>query len=125
MKILGKPLNEYFKVSWKFLAIIFLIAMVIVFLRLSSNIPASIQSLLTLGGIAFIGFAGWSIGKNHEFNLKHVFFVGILLSFGSHWSVPIFHRAEEMLYIILINTIIFFTVTVFGGWLAKKLKKQK
>jgi len=49
--------------------------------------------------------------------------MGLLLSFGTHWPVPIFHRAEEVLYFILINSIIFSIVAVFGGWLANKFKQ--
>ncbi|MGB3860755.1 MAG: hypothetical protein WA915_01635 [Candidatus Aminicenantaceae bacterium] len=105
------------------MATIFIITVIIVFLRLFSDFPSSIQSLLSFSGVVFIGLAGWSVVRNHGFNLKQAVFVGLLLSFGTHWSVPIFHRAGEVLYIILINTIIFSAVAVFGGWLANKLKK--
>lgn len=125
LKVMSKTLNEYFKVSWKFLATIFLITIAIVLLRLFTNFPSSIQSILTLGGVVFIGFAGWSVVRNHGFNARQVVLVGLLLSVGSHWSVPIFHRAGEVLYFILINSIIFSIVAVFGGCLAKKLNNQK
>ena len=92
-------------------------------LRLFSNFPSSIQSLLTLGGVVFIGFAGWTAVGNYGFNLKQAVLVGLLLSFGTHWSVPIFHKAWEVLYFILINSIIFSIAAVFGGWLAKMFKK--
>ncbi len=123
MKIMSKTLSEYFAASWRFLTLIFIIAVIIVFLRLVSDFPASIRSLLTLGGVVFIGWAGWSVVRNHGFNLKQTLFVGLLLSFGTHWSVPIFHRAGEGLYFILINSIIFSNLAVFGGWLAKTFKK--
>jgi hypothetical protein len=123
LKVMNKTLNEYFTASWRFLATIFIITVIIVFLRLFSDFPSSIQSLLSFSGVVFIGLAGWSVVRNHGFNLKQAVFVGLLLSFGTHWSVPMFHRAGEVLYIILINTIIFSAVAVFGGWLANKLKK--
>lgn len=122
MKAMSKTLNKYFAASWRFLATIFMITVIIVFLRLFSDFPSSIQSLLTLGGVVFIGLAGWSVVRNHGFNLKQAAFMGLLLSFGTHWSVPIFHRAGEVLYFILINSIIFSIATVFGGWLANKFK---
>ncbi|MGB6864129.1 MAG: hypothetical protein WBE11_00410 [Candidatus Aminicenantaceae bacterium] len=122
---MNKTLNEYFTASCRFLATIFIITVIIVFLRLFSDFPSSIQSLLSLGGVVFIGLAGWSVVRNHGFNLKQAAFVGFLLSFGTHWSVPIFHRAGEVLYFILINSIIFSTVAVFGGWLAKKFNNLK
>jgi hypothetical protein len=120
---MSKTLNKYFTASWRFLATIFMITVIIVFLRLFSDFPSSIQSLLTLGGVVFIGLAGWSVVRNHGFNLKQAMFVGFLLSFGTHWSVPIFHRAEEVFYFILINSIIFSIAAVFGGLLANKFKK--
>jgi len=123
LKIVSKTLNEHFTASWKFLATIFIITVIIVFLRLFSDFPSSIQSLLSLGGVVFIGLAGWSVVRNHGFNLRQAIFVGLLLSFGTHWSVPIFHRAGEVLYFILINSIIFSIVAVFGGWLANKFKQ--
>lgn len=122
LKVFGKNLNEYFTASWRFLATIFSITVIIVFLRSFSDFPSSIQSLLSLGGVVLIGLAGWSVVRNHGFNLKQAVFVGLLLSFGTHWSVPIFHRAGEVLYFILINSIIFSIATVFGGWLANKFK---
>ncbi len=125
MKVMSKNINEYFKASWKFLVTIFLITMVVVLLRLFTNIPSSIQSIFTLGGVVFIGFAGWSVVKNHGFKVKQVFLVGLLLSVGSHWSLPIFHGAGEVLYLILANSIIFSIVAVFGGWLAKKLNNPR
>jgi len=100
-----------------------MITVIIVFLRLFSDFQSSIQYLLTLGGVVFIGLAGWSVVRNHGFNLILVAFMGLLLSFGTHWPVPIFHRAEEVLYFILINSIIFSIVAVFGGWLANKFKQ--
>lgn len=123
MKVMSKTLNEYFTASWRFLATIFIITVIIVLLRLFSNFPSSIQSLLTLGGVVFIGFAGWTAVGNYGFNLKQAVLVGLLLSFGTHWSVPIFHKAWEVLYFILINSIIFSIAAVFGGWLAKMFKK--
>ncbi|NIM58138.1 MAG: hypothetical protein GTO16_04235 [Candidatus Aminicenantes bacterium] len=120
---MGKTLNEYFIASWRFLATIFVIAVIIVLLRLFSKFPSIIQYLLTFGGVFFVAFAGWSIVRNYGFNLKQVVLVGLLLSFGSHWSVPIFHRAWEVLYFILINSIILSIAAVFGGWLLKKFKK--
>jgi hypothetical protein len=125
LKVMSKTLNEYFTASWIFLATIFIITVIVVFLRLVSNFPSSIQALLTVGGVVFVGLAGWSVVRNHGFNLKQAAFVGLLVSFGTHWSLPIFHRVGEVLYIILINSIIFSIVTVFGGWLAKKLNNPK
>jgi len=122
---MNRTLNEYFAASWKFFVTIFIIMVIIVLLRLISDFPASIQSFLSVGGVVFIGLAGFTVVRNHGFNLKQAGFVGLLLSFSTHWSTLIFHKAGEMLYIILINSIIFFIVAVFGGWLAKKPKMSR
>lgn len=122
LKVVGKNLNEYFTASWRFLATIFIITVTIVFLRLFSDFPSSIQSLLSLGGVVFISFAGWSVVRNHGFNLRQAVFVGFLLSFGTHWSLPIFHNVQEVIFLLFINTVIFSVIAIFGAWLATNLK---
>lgn len=110
--------------SKKFLAIIIVLMILIVVLRLSSNFPSNRQAPLAfLGGIVLI-WAGWSVVKNYGFSLKQAGFVGLILSFGVHWTLPIFHSAWEVLYLILINTIIYSVMVISGGWLARKLKRQ-
>jgi hypothetical protein len=119
MKISGKPLNEYFFVSRNFLAVIFTIMISIVVLRLSPEVPLGIQTFLSLlGGIVFV-WAGWSSVRRHGFDLRQVSIVGLLLSLGVHWSLPIFHGAREVLYLIFINSSVYSIMAVFGGWLAK------
>jgi len=119
MKIAGKSLNEYFVVSRNFLAFVFIIMISIVILRLSPDVPPGIQTLLSLlGGIVFV-WAGWSSVRLHGFDLKQVSIIGLLLSLGVHWSLPIFHGAREVLYLILINSFVYSIIAVFGGLLAK------
>jgi len=119
MKIAGKSLNEYFVVSRNFLAFVFIIMISIVILRLSPDVPPGIQTLLSLlGGIVFV-WAGWSSVRLHGFDLKQVSIIGLLLSLGVHWSLPIFHGAREVSYLILINSFVYSIIAVFGGWLAK------
>jgi len=119
MKIAGKSLNEYFVVSRNFLAFVFIIMISIVILRLSPDVPPGIQTLLSLlGGIVFV-WAGWSSVRLHGFDLKQVSIIGLLLSLGVHWSLPIFHGAREVSYLIFINSFVYSIIAVFGGWLAK------
>lgn len=124
MKVMGKTLYEYFLASKKFLAIIIVLMIIIVVLRLRSYYPAGVQTpLFILGGIVFI-WAGWSVVRYHEFNLKQAGCVGLILSFGIHWTLPIFHHGWEVFYLILINTIIYSVIVIFGGWLAKFKKSS-
>lgn len=119
MKIAGKSSTEYFLASRNFLAVIFIIMILIVVLRLSPDAPHGIQTLLSLsGGIVFV-WAGWSNVRHRGFNLRQVSIVGLLLSLGVHWSLPIFHGAREVVYLIFINSSIYSIMSVFGGCLAK------
>lgn len=122
MKVVGKTLNEHIASSWRLLAAISIITAIIVVLRLISNFPSRIQSVLVLGGVVFVGLAGWSVVRKHGFNLKQAAFVGFLLSFGTNWSVPIFHRGGEVPFLVIINSTIFCVIAAVGGWLAKRFK---
>jgi len=123
MKIANKTLWEYFETSKKFLAIIFALTVISISWRLFYSYPPLIQNLggLLVGIVA--GWAGWAAVSNCRFNLKQVGLVGIFLPFATHWTLPIFHSAWEILILIIINTTIFSVATVLGGWLAKKFKK--
>jgi hypothetical protein len=124
MKIAGKTLNMYFVVSKNFLAVIFIIMIYIVILRLSSDALPVIQTLLSLSVVIVLIWAGWSSVKHHGLDLRQVLIVGLLLSFGIHWSLPIFHSPGEVLYLIFINTIVYSIIAIFGGWLAKMSAQQ-
>lgn len=122
MRFAGKTLTEYFRASKVFLAVIFFLTFIIIVLRLSSDFPSGVQTLLSLIGIVFIGLVGWSVVSRRGFNVKQTGFLGFLLSFGTHWSLPIFHSTREMFFLLVINSVIFSVIAVFGAWLATKLK---
>ena len=123
MKFVGKTLNEYFVASKKFLAIIFIFQVISVVWRLSYDYAAGIQTLLTPLAVIVIGWAGWATVRDHGFNLKQAGFVGLLLSFVTIWALPIFHSTWDVLFIILVNAILYVVIAAFAGWLAKKFKK--
>ena len=124
MKFFGKKLNVYFVVSWKFLVILFVAAAIIGFFRLSSEFTSFIKTLFSIVCFACMGIAGWSAVRNHNFSLKQVIFMGFLLSFGIHWMLPIFHTAVEVMYLLLINTLVYSAIVFCGGLLAKVLKNK-
>lgn len=121
MTVAGKRLSEYFAVSWKFLVLVFLLALVSVVGRLSGYYPPAMQYLLLLGLVA-LGWAGWTSVRIHRFTLVQTGAVGFLVSFGSHWSLPIFHGIGEVLYLFLVNSVIFVVIAVLGGFLARKIR---
>ncbi len=124
MKFFGKTLIDYFAALWKYFATIFIIMAIVVFIRLSSDFPSALQTLLSLVGVVFLGLGGWSAVWNHRFNLKQVVIVGILLSFGIHWTLPIFHSAVEVMYLLLVNTLIYSVIVFCGACLATIFKKR-
>ncbi len=98
--------------------------MTIVIFRLSNiNIPI-IENLLTLSGVIVIGWAGWTSARNYKFNLKQIGTVGFILSFAAHCALPFFHNIWEVLYLIVVNSIIYAVIAIIAGWFASKFKSQ-
>lgn len=125
MRLFGRTLSEYFSASRVFLIIIIALTMIVVVLRIFSDLPSSIQLLFSLFGIIFMGLAGWSVVRNHGFNLHQAVAVGILLSVGIHWTLPIFHSVKEVFFLLLLNTMIYSVIVFIGAWLATKSKKRR
>ncbi len=121
MKFVGKTLGDYFTVLQKYLAIIIILGLVRV-IRLFVNYPPEIQFLGTILILVVTFLAGWETVREHGFNYKQTGFVGFLLSFGSHWTLPIFHNMWEMLYYFLVNSFVFIIMTIFGSWLTRMFK---
>lgn len=122
MKFAGKTLTEYFVVSKKFLGIAFILVGISVVWRLFYAYPAGIQTIVTILGVIVIGWAGWTMVRGHGFSLKQTGFVGFLFACVTFWALPIFHKIGEVLLLFIINTFLYILITIFGGWLAKKIK---
>jgi len=119
MKIAGKSFHEYLVVSRNYWAALFIIMILTVVIRLSAFFPGWTQALLSISGAIVLVWAGWSSVKRHGFDLKQVSMVALFLSLAVHWSLPIFHSAREVLYLIFINSFVYAAMAVFGGLLAK------
>ncbi len=119
MKIAGKTFSEYLAVSKSFWISLFIIMILMVFIRLSTHVPAWIQTLLSVSGSAVLIGAGWTSVKRYGFDLRQVAIVALFLSLAVHWSLPIFHSAGEVICLIFINSSIYTIMTIFGGLLAK------
>ncbi len=119
MKIAGKAFHEYAMVSRNFLITLFIITGLTVFIRLSTQVPAWIQALLSVSGAVVLIRAGWTSVRRHGFELKQVSMVALILSLAVHWSLPIFHGSLEVLYLIFINSFVYTAMVVFGGLLAR------
>jgi hypothetical protein len=122
MVFAGKKLNKYLNASKKYLALIFILTLITVVLRMFYNYSFMMQLILFLVGLMVLGRAGWTAATKYQFNLPEIGFVGFILSFGAHWSLPLFHNIGEVLYLFVINAIIYIFIVIVSGLLSRKLK---
>jgi hypothetical protein len=81
------------------------------------------QATLLLVGLIVLGWAGWTTARKLQFTIQQIGFIGFILSFGAHWSLPLFHNIEEVLYLFVINSIIYVIVVTASGLFSRKIKK--
>ncbi len=117
----GKTLKEYLIVSKVYLAIIFFLTLVTVLLRKLSVYSSIIQVALLLIGLIVLCWAGWTTARKQQFTILQIGFIGFILSFGAHWSLPLFHSVGEVLYLFIINSIINIVIVTAGGLLSRKM----
>jgi len=120
MLIAGRTSRDYYLASREFLAVVLILSGVSVIGRLTGYFSVLVQ-YLPFVGIPVVGWAGWRAVRKHRFNLAQTAIVGFVLSFGSHWTLPIFHSASEIALLFAVNSIVFMAVAICGGFLAKKV----
>jgi len=79
---------------------------------------ANLQNLMMLPMLIVLGLFGWLLVRRYHSSLALNILLGFVLSFGSHWSLPFFHKGREILQLILANSAIFAFVTFLGGCFA-------
>lgn len=122
MVFAGKTLSKYLNASKKYFAIIFILTLITVLLRTLYDYSSIMQIILLLVGLIVLGWAGWTAATKYQFTLPEISFVGFILSFGTHWSLPLFHNIGEVLYLFVINSIINIFIVTASGFLSRKLK---
>ena len=65
-----------------------------------------------------LGLFGWLSVRRYHSSLAQSILMGFVLSFGSHWSLPFFHKEREILQLIIINSAIFVFLVFLGGLFA-------
>jgi hypothetical protein len=80
------------------------------------------QTILLLIGLIVLGWAGWTTARKLQFTIPQIGFIGFILSFGAHWSLPLFHSIGEVLYLFVINSVINVAIVIAGGSLSRKIK---
>lgn len=118
MLIAGRTPRDYFLASRVYLVVILILSGVNVMGRLAGYVWVFL-GYLQFVGLPLIGWAGWRAIRIHGFNLTQTAIVGFILSFASHWTLPIFHNAAEILWLFVVNSAIFIAVALCGGFLAK------
>lgn len=110
-----RGLKRYRLFSATFLGITVVLTIISIFARLSAEDPSTIQSIVLILGLLVTFGAGWITIRTFRLRLWHCALLGLVLSFGSHWSLPIFHEGPEILHLILLNSIIMAAIAFFGG----------
>mgnify|MGYP001087431339 CR=1 FL=1 len=84
------------------------------------------QLLTGMGAAALggLGWAGWHAVRKQGFGLAQAAVVGFVLSFASHWTLPIFHNAVESLSLFVVNSTLFVVVALAGGGLARIVRSH-
>ncbi len=123
MEILGKPLKEFLGASKWFLIIVFLGTVFSVVWRLSTDRVVKIPNYLGIVTVIIIVLAGWKLARKDGFNLLQTGFAGFLLFLTTVWSTPFFHKGLEVIYLILINAVIFCAGAIFGWVLSEMITR--
>ena len=121
MLIAGRTPSEYFLASRWFLAAILLLAAASVVARLTGSFSVLVQ-YLQLVAFPLIAWAGWHAVRRLGFSLSQAAIVGFVLSFGSHWTLLIFHGTAESLLLFVVNSTLFMAVALGGAILAKAVR---
>jgi hypothetical protein len=94
-----------------------------VIVRKSGYSVQGLQSLMMGTMLLVLGFFGWLSVRRYHSSLAQSILMGFVLSFGSHWSLPFFHKGREILQLIIINSAIFVLLVFLGGLFAVVFQK--
>jgi len=89
-----------------------------VIVRKSGYSVQGLQSLMMGMMFLVLGLFGWLSVRRYLSSLAQCILMGFVLSFGSHWSLPFFHKEREILQLIIINSAIFVFLVFLGGLFA-------
>jgi hypothetical protein len=117
----GRTQRDYFLASRVSFVVLLVLSGVNVIGRLTGYFSVFVNYLQFIG-FPLIGWAGWWAVRKHGFNLTQTAIVGFILSFASHWALLIFHSAVEIVWLFVVNSIIFIAVALCGGFIAKKTR---
>lgn len=123
MKSREKNAAKRIRLTMIFLLVVCLATAISVVVRKSGYSFLGLQNLMILPMLIVLGLFGWLSVRRCNSSLAQNIWLGFILSFGSHWSLPLFHKGREILQLIMANSAIFAFVTFLGGCFAVLFRK--
>jgi len=118
MKSRNKDATKRIRLTMIFFLVVCLATAISVIVRKSGYSFAGLQNLMMLLMIIVLGLFGWLLAERCHSNLAQTIWLGFVLSLGSHWSLPFFHKGMEILQLLIANSAIFAFTTFLGGCFA-------
>ena len=118
MKSREKNAAKRIRLTMIFFLVVCLATAISVIVRKSGYSFAGLQNLMMLLMLIVLGLFGWLLVRRFHSSLAQNILLGAILSLGSHWSLPFFHKGREILQLIMANSAIFALVTFLGGCFA-------
>ena len=118
MKAREKNITPRIRLTMIFFLGICLATAISVIIRKSGYSFPALQNLMILMMLIVLGLFGWLSVRRCSSSLSQNILLGVILSFGSHWSLLFFHKGREILQLIIANSAIFAFVTFMGGCFA-------
>jgi hypothetical protein len=118
MKLKEMHAGKHVKFLIIFFFVVCLSSVLSVILRKSGYSLPELQNLMVLILLMVLGLFGWLSVKRYKYSLIKTILLGMILSSGSHWTLPLFHEGWEILLLIIVNSAIFSFVAFLGGCFA-------
>lgn len=101
-----------------FFLLIFLATATSVIIRKSGHSFPGWQNWMIPILLIVLGLFGWLSVRRCHSSLTQNILLGLVLSFGSHWSLLFFHKGWEIPQLLVINSAIFAIISLLGGCFA-------
>lgn len=118
MKSREKNTAKRIRLTMIFFLVVCLATAINVIVRKSGYSFPGLQNLMISMLIIVLGLFGWLSVRRCNSSLTQNILLGLIISFGSHWSLLLFHKGREILQLIIVNSAIFAFVAFLGGCFA-------
>jgi hypothetical protein len=118
MKSRKKNTAKRIRLTMIFFLVVCLATTISAIARKSGYSFPGLQNLMILMMLIVLGWFGWLSVRSCDSSLAQNILLGVMLSFGSNWSLPLFHKGREILQLMIANSAIFAFVAFLGGCFA-------